>query len=153
MLSDFIISPTGAIRTRCSNTQSLPPRSWHSVRLISGPVSRWRSTSAEYSFALSRAGARVESDSSTWSAICKKNSSSGKLGIFPPFSKFGSGTRQQSLDRFFRLASFEGNLAGRSPLPIPPDQCQAVLLRKARHHTPRVLSQLLRLQQLREVGR
>src|SRR5205809_34512 len=152
MLSALVVSPTGEIRKRCSNTQSLPPRSWHSVRLISGPVSRCRSTSAEYSLALSRAGAGATSDISTSSAILWMNASSGKLAIVPPLSKLGSGARQQALDRLLSLARLERHFARRSLLPIPPYQRETVLLGETHHHTPRVLSQLFFLQQPVEVS-
>src|SRR5713226_4300849 len=151
MLRDLAPSPTGAILTSSSKTQSLCPLALVSERLIRGPVSASLSIRAEYTFALRRVGADSDSVSSTPSAIRSMNSSSGRLAMVPPFSKLRSGTCQQPFDRLFRFARFECHLTSRGLFPVAPYQRQTILFRETSHDPPRILSQFILLEELMEV--
>src|SRR5215472_17123968 len=103
-------------------------------------------------FALRRAGAGPGAANSTPSAIRSMNSSSGSLVMVPPLLKLCSRPRQQSFDRFFRLARLEGHFTSGSLLPVAPYQRQAVWFGKTAQHPQGDLSHLFLLHELRKLG-
>src|SRR5262249_33191860 len=127
-LNERSVSPTGAICTKCSNTQSwLPPRRV-SLKLRRWPDSSWRRVKAEKIRDFNRDGAfRQSSDDSA----SLKNSSSD---IVPPPLEVIPRSREQSFDCLLGPPGPERDLSHRDFLPIAPQQKEGVVFGKVSQH-------------------